>query len=192
MDPTDDWVDANGTSHNIDGVDLWPVLTAGASVPRSWLPTTPQSILHTDGQGHMWKLITLETQAVRFYQNGTNYDDPHNPCLSPTTVFDCVDSLGERGGGGRESCHVCTPASPCLYDVLADPGETNNVAKANPSLVIQMEQQLALYQKPYVVDAVLTPGNLACYKCIDGAAAVAHWHNYTGPGCLANGTTTAL
>lgn len=112
----DNYIDVNGTVHPIDGVNLWPVLVDGAKVSRTWLPTTPQSILHTDGQGHMWKLITLETQAVRFLENGTTYPDPFNKCLSSTLVFDCVDSLGERGGGGRQSCHVCTPESPCLYD----------------------------------------------------------------------------
>lgn len=116
VDASDNYVDVNGTVHPIDGVNLWPVLVSGAKVDRTWLPTTPQSILHTDGQGHMWKLITLETQAVRFRENGTNYADPFNKCLSATTVFDCVDSLGENGGGGRQSCHVCTPQSPCLYD----------------------------------------------------------------------------
>eukprot|EP00037_Helgoeca_nana_P010113 m.88875 g.88875 ORF g.88875 m.88875 type:complete len:637 (-) comp20024_c0_seq1:254-2164(-) len=181
VDPTDAWVDSNGTTHDIDGINLWPVLTAGASVSRTWLPTTPQSILHTDGP-HMWKLITLETQSVRFYKNGTNYADPFNACLSPTTVFDCVDSEGNNGGGGRQSCHVCTPDSPCLYDVLADPGETINVAKANPTLVFQMNEQLSRYQLPYVFDATLTPANLACYNCSFNSNV--QWHNYTGPGCI--------
>ena len=132
------------------------------------------------------RALTFARRQVRFYENGTTYDDPHNPCLSPTTVFDCIDSLNESGGGGRQSCHVCTPASPCLYDVLADPGETNNVAKANPSLVIQLSQQLSLYQNPYIFDATLTPGNLACYNTTGGTAA--YWHNYTGPPCLGNTT----
>jgi len=182
VDASDNYVDVNGTVHPIDGVNLWPVLVSGAKVDRNWLPTTPQSILHTDGQGHMWKLITLETQAVRFRENGTNYVDPFNKCLSATTVFDCVDSLGENGGGGRQSCHVCTPQSPCLYDVLADPRETNNVAKGNPSIVAMMATELAKHQNPIVFEMDLTPDNLACYNC--SFVPDVKWFNYTGPPCI--------
>jgi hypothetical protein len=265
VDPTDDWKDVNGTVHPIDGENLWPVLTQGANVKREWLPTTPQSILFTTG-AHMWKLITLETQTVRFHQNGTNYADPFNPCtvhgfsteiytrgfhwshacslqasmrvtncipfgcslflivatvnsvqiltatttqtaaltltltltltnpnhqsrpnaegINATTVFDCVDSLGEDGGGGRESCYVCTPEQPCLYDVLTDPGETQNVAKANPALVASMGSELAKFQEPIVFKMTLTPDNLACYNCSFNP--VSQWYNYTGPGCIAS------
>lgn len=86
----------------------------------------------------MYKLITLETQAVRFHPNGTNYHDTNNNCLNATTVFDCVDAWGENGGGGRQSCYVCTPEAPCLFEVFSDPGETTNIAAANPALVQQL------------------------------------------------------
>lgn len=183
VDPEDDWTDENGTVHSIDGVDLLPVLFSGAPAPRQWLPTTPQSIIHTDGTGAMWKLITLETQTVRFLANGTTIEDTHNPCLSPTTVFDCVDSLDEHGGGGRDSCHVCTPASPCLYDVATDPGETRNVAASHPALVRQMATELARYQSPIVLKMALTPANLACYDCASPRVP-GFWRNYTGPSCV--------
>lgn len=130
----------------------------------------------------MWKLVTLETQSVRFHPNGSSYADPHNPCLSATTVFDCADSWGENGGGGRQSCHVCTPEAPCLFDVIADPGETTNVAKTNQDLVAELAAELATF-KPYVLTMTLTPDNLACYNCSFSAAQ--KWHNYTGPGCIA-------
>lgn len=66
--------------------------------------------------------------------------------------------------------------------MLADPGETINVAKANPTLVFQMNEQLSRYQLPYVFDATLTPANLACYNCSFNSNV--QWHNYTGPGCI--------
>ena len=61
------------------------------------------------------------------------YEDPYHPCL-PGHVpdpegggdygmqFDCINALGQGGGGGRMSCVVCSDDQPCLFDVLADPG----------------------------------------------------------------------
>ena len=108
----DDWRDpASGTVHGIDGVDLWPSLSAGdvaaPPLPRTWLPTTERSIiwdnrtytyrLGVDGggdgaaavavAGHMYKLVVNESQANRFTANGTQYMDDKNPCL-PTAGTD--------------------------------------------------------------------------------------------------------
>lgn len=77
----------------------------------------------------MWKLINgNETRADRFHANGSVYEDPYHECL-PGAVngsygmqFDCINALGQGGGGGRMSCVVCSDDRPCLFDVLADPG----------------------------------------------------------------------
>eukprot|EP01051_Picozoa_sp_SAG22_P005825 SAG22_NODE_359_length_11758_cov_4.094254_16_plen_125_part_00 len=71
--------------------------------------------------------------------------------------FDCINALGQGGGGGRMSCVVCSDDQPCLFDVLADPGETKNLAKAMPALAASMKTTLDSYL-PYV--PALTPANL--------------------------------
>jgi hypothetical protein len=132
----------------------------------------------------MWKLIQgNETQAARFHKNGTNYVDPHNPCLLPVFMtFDCKNSVGQNGGGGRQSCVVCSDMQPCLFEVNADPGETNNVAKQMPSIVATMKAKLATFATPYV-PTMLTQFNLNCYNCSFKPAEL--YSNFSGPGCIA-------
>ena len=191
VDPRDDWRDpATGITHPLDGVDVMPALldADGAAATREWLPTTHKSLLWDQSatSGRMWKLIQgNETQAKRFHENGSTYNDPHNPCLLPVwNQFDCTNSVGQGGGGGRQSCVVCTDAQPCLFDVLADEGETTNVARQPEfaSVVRTMQAKLATYATPYV-PRTLTPNNLACYNCSFDPDVL--WRNFTGPGCIA-------
>lgn len=73
----------------------------------------------------------------------------------------------------------------CLFvcvAVLADPRETNNVAKGNPSIVAMMATELAKHQNPIVFEMDLTPDNLACYNC--SFVPDIKWFNYTGPPCI--------
>jgi hypothetical protein len=114
-----------GLEHDVDGMDAWPSIVTGNTSPRT-LPTTHKSLLIDDGKGHMWKLINgNETRADRFHPNGSVYEDPYHECL-PGAVngnygyqFDCINALGQGGGGGRMSCVVCSDDQPCLFDVLA-------------------------------------------------------------------------
>ena len=191
VDPSDDWVDPNtNLTHPIDGVNVFPALVgaSGAST-REWLPTTHKSILWDQTSaagGHMWKLIQgNETQAKRFNKDGSTYDDPHNACLQPRVdLFDCVNSVGQHGGGGRRSCVVCTNERPCLFDVAQDESETRNLANdpRYASVVHTMKAKLATFAKPYVPLA-LTQQNLACYNCSFKPDVL--WGNFSGPGCIA-------
>jgi len=183
VDPTDDWVDGNGTAHPIDGVDVWPALMGGSNATgRPWLPTTERSLLWDDGAGHMYKLITSENQANRFHENGSQYMDPFNGCL------DVPDTAGPAITADRvgvpPSCTVCTPEKPCLFDVLADPTERANLATTLPTVAATMAAKLATYV-PYVPS--LTPANLACYICEPSSTAAPKlwWQNFSGPCCIA-------
>ena len=126
VDPTDNYVDPNTKLvHDVDGQNQWPSIISGKASPRT-LPTTHKSLLVDDGKGHMWKLINgNETRADRFHVNGSVYEDPHHACLpghvngSYGLQFDCINALGQGGGGGRMSCVVCSDDQPCLFDVLA-------------------------------------------------------------------------
>ena len=129
VDPADDWTDPETKLvHPVDGINQWPSIVSGETSPRT-LPTTHKSLLVDDGKAHMWKLINgNETRADRFHANGSVYEDPFNQCLpgdvngSYGIQFDCINSLGQNGGGGRMSCVVCSDERPCLYDVLSDEG----------------------------------------------------------------------
>ena len=50
------------------------------------------------------------------------------------TIFVMVLVL--TGGGSRMSCVVCFDDQPCLFDVVADLGETNNLAKRMPQSIV--------------------------------------------------------
>jgi hypothetical protein len=186
VDPTDDWADANGTIHPIDGVDIWPTLMSGGSEPvgREWLPTTERSLLWTDGNGHMYKLIIDEKKANRFYENGTQYMDTSNPCIPGaigyTPQFD--------GLGVPDSCTVCSATDPCLFDVLLDPSEVKNLAKSLPDVATKMAAKLATFT-PYI--PTLSPDNLGCYTCGQGSDAPPHlfWQGFSGPCCVHKNTS---
>ena len=75
---------------------------------------------------------------------------------------------------------VCSDDQPCLFDVLADEGETQNLAKKIPALATSMKATLDSYL-PYV--PALSPANLACYNC--SFDRVVKWQGYPGPGCIA-------
>jgi arylsulfatase B len=198
VDPSDAWVDPSTQAvHDIDGVDVWPALSSGAdgiSAPvREWLPTSERSLLWNDGAGHMWKLITSgrwettgsfdysdEYQANRFHKNGSQYMDPFNACLPNTTGTTLRGTVGVPA-----SCSVCSNSTPCVFDVLADPLETTNVASANASLVALLAAKLAVFNNPYI-PSVLTPANLACYNCtLSDSKGIGKWGSFWGPCCIA-------
>lgn len=189
VDPTDDWVDSTGVTRPIDGVDVWTALTAGgggtaAATGRQWLPTTDTSIIFDAGVGaarRMYKLYTSAHKADRFLPNGTTVPDTHNPCLPNAgavrapTDFPAEESV-------PTGCTVCSPSSPCLFEVLLDPSETDNLAKdpQNKALVASMVNKLAGYS---VYIPPLTPANLACYNC--SFSYERQWGGFSGPCCLA-------
>jgi hypothetical protein len=194
VDPTDDWFDpSTNLTHPIDGVDLWPSLIAGTtpSTPtvRTWLPTTERSLLWDDGEGHMYKLLVDEKLANRFYENGTQYMDSSHPCLGGASGGDVGGYAPKFDGlSVPPSCTVCSATTPCLFDVRADPRETQNMAQTNPSLVLKMAAKLATYQ--YYVPA-MTPANLACYDCPANRPQT-FWQGFSGPCCKPANVSIAL
>lgn len=178
LDPTDDWIDpTTNLTHPIDGVDVWESLTTGHASTHEYLPTTEDSLIWNAGDGRIWKLVSQEFQANRFYQNGSQYMDPYNPCIA--NASDVARPNLEGGVQVPKSCVVCSPAHPCLYDLQSDALEMHNVAKANPDIVTKLMAKLSTYV-PYVPP--LSAENLACYNCaVDPDK---YWDNYVGPCCL--------
>lgn len=143
----------------------------------------------------MWKLITDEHKANRFYPNGTQYMDAFNPCLANGTVAARAledlraddHSRGEDFNVGEEvppSCVVCSAEQPCLYELISDPNETANLATtsmpAATKAVLDLMVAKLLTYVAYV--PALNPDNLVCYNCS------ATWGDYVGPCCIANAT----
>ena len=199
VDARDDWRDpATRETHGIDGVDLWPTLSAGDDnappLPRKWLPTTERSLLWDDraASGHMYKIVVNESQANRFHRNGSQYMDMENACLTDGDAASTTAALrarvaevaiGDAGLSVPPSCAVCSEQQPCVYDVAADPLETTNLASRMPNLTAKLRAQLATY-KAYVPSLSLE--NLACYNCtgLDAQSGNSRWEPFWGPCCM--------
>ena len=162
IDPADAVAAAHGLPP-IDSADLWPLLVgSNTTSPHTTLPIVvdfvpPQlkavignssAILHSD----RWKLLE-GTQLLSYWQG------PAFPNAS---------------GYGRyfQPFHACSPA--CLYDIVADPGEHNDVSTDHPEIVSMLQDALAdarktMYQRPPQSD---TAGS---------HAAILRYGNFWGP-----------
>lgn len=184
MDP------ATNVAHPIDGVDVWAALSAGTdgvtSPVREWLPTTERSLIWNDGKGHMYKLIINEYKANRFDKNGTQYMDTFNACLPKSQGGGEVHVPVRHGQlTVPPSCTVCSTSAPCLFEVLGDPLEKQNVAADNAALVKTMATKLVDFNDPYIPSS-LTPSNLACYNCtLSDSKGIGFFGDYWGPCCIA-------
>ena len=149
VDPSDP-VDFNGTVHDIDGVDVWPMLTGiNSTQPRMLTPTTEVGIIEATPE-RFWKLITLAGQSVYYTPNNTQTPGT-DPCLEssqPPPPQPGRGSVFTHGNG--QGCPVCNITHPCLYDVLADPAETTNVAAQHPNVVARLLPPLAESNQQYV------------------------------------------
>jgi len=130
VDPSD----TERCEHDIDGMDVWPLLTGSlSSNPREFLPITARSIVWNS----QYKLIT---------QADATWDYTPNRTLIPASL-------------------VCTSEQPCLFDVLADPGETQNLGSERPDIVEKLQAQLASY-KVYT-STRMSALELEPYACMD-------------------------
>jgi hypothetical protein len=80
--------------------------------------------------------------------------------------------------GRLSDCPVCNSTMPCLYDILADPSETNNIAADHPDIVARLAPVLQLSNDEQYVTGHLDPKLLAAkYKPIEKS----RWEGYLGP-----------
>jgi len=100
----------------VDGLDLWPLLSgANATSPRHEIAVSPQTLI----QGR----LKLVTGAMGW----SAWTGPHYPNAS--SAAQPVDVT--------QRCHA-----GCLYDVVADPTETTDLAAAQPQVVANMSARL--------------------------------------------------
>ena len=92
----------------------------------------------------------------------------------------CPIKSGGRWDPSDDCCERrCTPEHPCLFDVVADPTESKNLAAARPEILSQLKHQLSTYRT--YVDGKMTPEQLSRYNCSLGRG---HWKKFLGPCCI--------
>ena len=187
-----DYAGSNAGFHDIDGVNVWPMLTgANATQPRRYTPTSEVGIIDVGAapasfgppsdsqQGgdpaprQWWKLIALSGQS--------NYWTENQSIVIPTDS--CLDGAQPdpvepgRTDAIVTGCPVCNASSPCLYDILTDPSERRNVAAGHPGVVARLVSELARFEE--YVSGRIDAGLLAReYEKIDTAK---RWEGYLGP-----------
>ena len=164
-----------GAMHDIDGVNVWPLLMGDNNNQlRKLTPTSEVSLIDVSEPSKWWKLVTLAGQS--------NYYD-ENQTIIPGNDH-CLDSCQpDPPQPGRTDpivtgCPVCNASTPCLYSILEDPSERNNVAHAFPDVVERMQKSVLKFQQSYVTGR-LTSKELEKYDQIEDPGV--HWNGYLGP-----------
>ena len=175
VDATDDAV-FDGVPRAVDSVDVWPLLTgANATQPRPVTPVTEVSVVDAASPANWWKLVTLAGQSVRYAANASQ-----TPATSP-----CLDGRQpDPPQPGRTDpvvtspdCPVCNATDPCLFDILNDPEETDDVAADHPAVVARLAAALDAASL-YYATGHLDPDVLkAKYAKVDNAS----WGGFYAP-----------
>lgn len=187
VDPRDD-VFIGGRFRSVDGVNVWPLLTAedNGTQPRAITPTTEAGIIEvveTPASGRIfWKLVTLAGQS-NFYTPNQSSIEGHLPCLAGRQP-DPPQPNGPYGPGRTDplvngGCPVCNATAPCLFSLLDDPTETVNLAQEQPEVVARLVASLSLANQHYVTGSLPLDVLQANYTLLPNRSA--YWRGYEGP-----------
>ena len=86
---------------------------------------------------------------------------------------------GGHGGGGAGV--ACSPAAPCLYNVMLDPSERVNLAAQYPSKVTAMIARLEVYAAKSRLPLVIPDTGGFCETCAARGEGPGGTHGYNGP-----------
>lgn len=105
----------------------------------------------------------------------------NDPCLAGAQPDPAepgrTDPIVNGPGHGGKGCPVCNATRPCLFSLLEDPKEANNVAAAHSDVVARLLSPLADSAIPYVTGH-LPPATIAAnYTRIAKGA----WGDFMGP-----------
>jgi arylsulfatase B len=157
----------------IDSLDVWPLLSGAASVsPREEVvlgaaypwpgldsgATVVQGLVRADGAKLLLGDMQMSVMTGPLYPNGSVWQN---------VPFKC---------GGFPAADPGSPGGPgCLFNVTADPGETTDLAPANPALAAAMRARIAELQQ-----GVFSPGRggVTDDSC---RAARTTWRGFIGP-----------
>ena len=92
-------VSFNGTLRDIDGVDVWPMLTnTNSTQPRPITPTTEAGIIKVTATAWL-KVVTLAGQS-NFYGTNDTQTAGTDPCLAARQYAGLVLVIGAGAGAG--------------------------------------------------------------------------------------------
>ena len=177
VDPADARAAAAGLPA-VDGFDMWPMISgANLTSPRTEVPiganasevnmskfyngTVVQGIVTTAGPaGGLWKLLVGEVPqniwtGPQYPNQSTSWVDNPEHCGIP------MDPVVGKGG--------------CLFDLLADPTEHNDVAAAHPDIVAALYKRIEHHQSTVFSPNRGTDDGSAC------RAATHTWGGFYGP-----------
>jgi hypothetical protein len=181
----------NGSSRSIDGIDAWPVLMGkNATLGREYLPLTDHG---WSGGGwnntraiiwqSKWKLLTNE--------KSTHWFTPDDEWVTDT--WPCAD------GSSRKGCAICSYDHPCLFDLIADPEERNNLAAQHPAIVSNMREAMQGRNFPAYTGTLFPASEQGPYQCLIGEgkqqganASKTFWSGFLGPCCIRKGSPTPV
>ena len=167
--------DGGKVVHDIDGVNVWPMLMrTNLTQPRMLTPTTEVSLIDVSNSSRWWKLVTLAGQSV-YYDEDQKETKGTDPCLEGRQPDPPQPGRTDALVSG---CPVCNLTKPCLYDILQDPSERNNVAAEYPDVVSRLQPSVLKFQESYVTGR-LTEVELERYVKIENPNV--HWKGYLGP-----------
>eukprot|EP00039_Didymoeca_costata_P013891 m.217870 g.217870 ORF g.217870 m.217870 type:complete len:625 (-) comp15892_c1_seq26:1294-3168(-) len=170
-----DYAYMNGSIHDVDSVDVWPMLSgANNTQPRPITAVTEASIIYTMSSTSWMKLVTLAGQSNYYSTNATQIPG-NDTCLEARQPDPPQPGRTDPIVNGK--CPVCNSTNPCLYDILADPSETKNIAGDHPDIISMLAPILAESLKAYV-SGHLSAYDLQNYTQINTKEA---WGGYTGP-----------
>jgi len=199
-----DDVEIGGKIRSIDSVDVWPLLVGtNGTQPRPLTVITEVSAIEvveaarsvataSEARGtraaapaHLWKLITLAGESNYYSEDGNQTDAPRE-CLSgrqpdppqPGRTDPIVNGPAAHEHADPE-CPVCNTTRPCLFDLLADPSETINVASSHPDVVRRLAEAIDAANAGQYVNGTLDASVLEAKY--DKLNTTKQWGGFLGP-----------
>ena len=123
VDPKDERA-AKANLPPIDSMNMWPLISGETEQsPREDVPVSNVTLISGD-----YKILTGTVRQAGW--TGSHYPNMTNPHGGIPGVQDC----GDTG---------------CLYNIMTDPEERDNLAEKQPDILKQMQAKLAKYQATY-------------------------------------------
>jgi arylsulfatase B len=174
VDPTDAIAAAAGLPA-VDSLNVWPLISgANMTSPRIEIPIEANALISGS-----WKLLTGHVGEAAW--GGPNYPN----ASSPASPVDPGPSLNCSQG--------------CLFDVVADPTEHNDVAAQHPAIVAALTARLVELRKGFFTNqddfsaTTVCPANMGNVTPCGCWAAINVYGGYFGPWAWApyNASTTS-
>lgn len=126
--------DPFGPEPNIDSLDLWPWLSGAAPASPRQANTTVMVLDHS-----MYRNIT--TGALRVGRHKLLVGGSFSSGVAPHRGEWAASWYGEFSPNASfpgTAFYACPPSAPCVFDVVADPGEHEDLALKEPALAAEL------------------------------------------------------